>query len=942
MTANVPLRNIVDRIRATAVAEQITDADLLARYVENGDETAMTEIVRRHGPMVWGVCIRALYHQQDAEDCYQATFLVLVRKATTVHPRFTLGAWLHGVACKIVQKARAFALKQRSRVRSVGFDVESAARAEPDRELRCVIDQELAAMPEKYRLPIVLCELEGRTLNDVAKQLGCPIGTVAGRLARARKILGKRLVRRGFSGGTTGIAVLVADTARSAFPTVSMSAASSQAVTWAKSVAVSLSLSKLKMFVSASVIVLLLCAGAGFYSLIWSSEHASDEKQPTIPLPDQKTGNDSLGVIKKFGNIQFLHPGEVSHVLFSADGKEIATFGGGTLQWWNLSDGTAGAAPIKNTPPGNTLLVSADNSTLVKVGPAAGFGSIMAAFDPRTGRSRVINVANNVGLTGLSVSHNGKWAVGFGGKTVVVWDLLNSKKTASFEVPEVNHVAVSNDGKRVAVVSRFNLTEVRASGTGEVEWELSKAYPEESYQFLAFSPDGKRLATAGINVTKGEPGPAPIRLWDIENKKDIWHQLPTAQSMGSNLQFSPDGKVVGVVFHPTLTPTLYLLDTDTGKVAHEFSAGKGANGHYSISNDGKRVAMGAGRRLQLWEMSTHQQPTALVGPRSPAQLIARSPDGQYVATGNGGTEVWVWDARKTAPNAVRASDGYWAFDLGFSSDSKRLVTVTRGNANPVRVWDVVSGKHLYSLGYGADKLHRAAFGRHGLFAVLDYKPGLYDQDTGKEVWTGNVVPTFGNNEPLVVISPKAEFFATNAAVFSIKDGRQATPFAAGFPLAVADDGLKVAYKTKDGKVGLYLTNATKQPEAIPVGSVFAVSPQCDRLAVVVETSLRVYDLTTAKLISECQRPSAVDPEAWKKWWARKVVFSSDAKRVAAHADTMGLGVWYVETGKAVAWFVPEVSLPIATFTFTNPTTLVSAYGHGDLIHVWNVDQVAPR
>jgi RNA polymerase sigma factor (sigma-70 family) len=154
--------------------------------------------------MVWGVCRRVLRNEHDAEDAFQATFLVLVRKAPSIASRELLASWLHGVALQTALKARATAAKRRGRERQVAELPEPVA-AEQDRwrDLQPLLDQELSRLPGRYRAVIVLCDLEGKTRKEAARQLDVPEGTVAGWLARARTMLARRLARRGvaLSGG---------------------------------------------------------------------------------------------------------------------------------------------------------------------------------------------------------------------------------------------------------------------------------------------------------------------------------------------------------------------------------------------------------------------------------------------------------------------------------------------------------------------------------------------------------------------------------------------------------------------------------------------------------------------------------------------------------------------------------------------------------------------
>ncbi len=182
----------------------LTDGQLLADYISRHDESAFAALVRRHGPMVWGVCRRVLPNHHDAEDAFQATFLVLVRKAASIASRELLANWLYGVAHQTALKARATAAKRKERERHVTEMPETAVTQQDQwRDLRFVLDEELSRLPDKYRGVIIVCDLQGKTRKEAALQLGCPEGTVAGRLARARTMLAKRLSRRGvaLSGG---------------------------------------------------------------------------------------------------------------------------------------------------------------------------------------------------------------------------------------------------------------------------------------------------------------------------------------------------------------------------------------------------------------------------------------------------------------------------------------------------------------------------------------------------------------------------------------------------------------------------------------------------------------------------------------------------------------------------------------------------------------------
>jgi RNA polymerase sigma factor (sigma-70 family) len=185
----------------TEPRHDFTDRHLLDRFVRERDEVAFTRLVQRHGRTVWGVCRRLLHHDQDAEDAFQAVFLLLARKAASIHKREAVGSWLYGVAYRT-----ALRLRQRTTRRQECESRAPAAAEGPPawgeaalRELQRILDGEVQRLPEKYRRVFVLCCLEGLSRAEAARELGCKEGTISAQLARARKLLEARLARRGIT-----------------------------------------------------------------------------------------------------------------------------------------------------------------------------------------------------------------------------------------------------------------------------------------------------------------------------------------------------------------------------------------------------------------------------------------------------------------------------------------------------------------------------------------------------------------------------------------------------------------------------------------------------------------------------------------------------------------------------------------------------------------------
>jgi RNA polymerase sigma factor (sigma-70 family) len=292
------MNGILQQLRRATLGS-LSDRELLDALVTRRDEAAFETLLRRHGPMVLAVCRRVLRHAHDAEDAFQATFLVLLRKATTIRKREVLGSWLYGVAYRTALKARGMKARRCVKERQAAMRTRRPG-AEPDRDL----DEELNALPEMFRVPVVLCELEGRSRKEVARQLNIPEGTLSSRLAAARKMLAQRLSRNGWTvadenPASAGLpALLLVSTVQAATLVLAGRAAtgvvSAKVIALTEGVGTAMFVNKVRALTAALVLLSVLGVGTGLfaYRAVADGPTATAEEPSQAP-PDQPTPADT-------------------------------------------------------------------------------------------------------------------------------------------------------------------------------------------------------------------------------------------------------------------------------------------------------------------------------------------------------------------------------------------------------------------------------------------------------------------------------------------------------------------------------------------------------------------------------------------------------------------------------------------------------------------------
>jgi RNA polymerase sigma factor (sigma-70 family) len=723
---------------------EASDLQLLDRFLQSKDEAAFEVLVWRHGPMIHSLCLRMLHHAQDAEDVLQATFLTLVRKARSIHKRQWLGSWLHKVAFRIALRVRS----QAARRPHSSETVEDVATVASDTdgewaELRPILDEAIQRLPEKYRVPVVLCYLQGQTNQEAARQLGCPLGTVCTRLNRARERLRRYLTRRDMTlsaGATTALCTgqvlqaalplpLATASVRTSLWHASGEAIPTRVAQLSEGVIQAMMWSKIQLVSSVLVTLLLTATGAGSLAQL-TRANAELDQPPAKTVEAQSVTKDSPGVqLPKGALVRLGSPrsfavatGAVPPV-FTPDGRTvISVSGNGTLLFWEAESGKL----IRQQPGPDTRVMALAVSPDGRILALSGSKVIHLLRFPDLQPDGKIELPKGPARS-LAFSATGTLlASGDNEGAVRLWDVATRKEHKAFpnHKAPVCAVALTADGSML--VSSSEDGNLRFSKTDTGKAEVMVALKPSEVNRLAASPSGTYMASAGKFAQGGTSLRGTVQLWTAKDGRLLGRTIGEDEEITS-VAFSPDGKVVAAAG----AKSAMICDVGTFRFVRRFVGGDWFGAGVAFSPDGKTLAScGAGAAVRFWDVATGRARGIGFASSGGANSLAFSPDGKQLATGSIGDwaerTVQLWDAASGKPGRKFAGHDGSVLQVAFTPDGQNMVTT--GGDGTVRVWDTTSGQEMDKLSFRARLVGMSADGKT-LTAVSTGPQGRANQTT---------------------------------------------------------------------------------------------------------------------------------------------------------------------------------------------------------------------
>jgi RNA polymerase sigma factor (sigma-70 family) len=803
----------IRRLAGGPPAGELSDRELLRRYTARRDEGAFAALVQRHGAMVWRTCRRLLHRNQDAEDVYQATFLVLARKAAGPGWQESIAGWLYAVATRLARKARCDAARRQAPVALPAQLAADPLANISGRELLAALDEELASLPEKYRAPLVLCSLEGRTQEEAARQLRCSLSSVRRRLEDGRGLLHGRLARRGFSLSAALGAVLLARSLASASVPTAMAdgtAASAKALALAEWFLKGGSAVSLRFAAACVLIAGVIVSGAGL-----AGRPAAAPPEPAAPptkvaekpqpAPEPAAADDGplpAGALVRAGTPRLRHGSVVRAIAYSRTGKVLASCGwDAAVRLWDPVSGKELQTIVFRARLWS-VAVSPDDQAVA----SGGQEGVLRLSDVATGRELWAVTDGSGGVQSLAFAPDGKTLASAGQDgTVRLWERATGKELLRMagHAAEVRSVAFSAAGKTLASGGADGTARLWDPATGKEMANLGGS--DRPISAVAFSPDGKSLAAGGADKV--------IRLWDVAEKKEVRSFEGHAGQVAS-VAFSPDGKMLASADgYASSDRTVRLWDVATGKEVRRLRGDFW--GSVAFAPDGKALAVAPGDAgIHLYDPETGNELPASSGRYMRALGLAASPDGRHVAVV--GRELWLLDAATGRELRRFGPPADYTYAAAFAPDGRTLAT--GGRDGKVRLWDVAGGKEILVMdghkeqptnGGWISCLAFSADGRRLAEASRDGTVGLWDPATGTEErrLTGHVGQVWS-----VAFSPDGKTLLTGGAdrtvrLWDVASGQEARRLEGHQEeiegVAYSPDGRLVASSARDGQVRVW-------------------------------------------------------------------------------------------------------------------------------------------